>query len=170
MLTVLVGTLANRLSAWRDPDRLPGQGRFLAAADGVVQSIRRLDDGRTRVATYMRVPDVHVNRAPAAGVVLSVTAIAGRHRLAFTDSSDRNASVVWHFATELGDLELIQISGTVFRRIVPFVRAGDPVRQGQRIGYIRFGSRVDVYLPCGVAPVVRVGQRVRAGETRLDRG
>ncbi len=76
---------------------------------------------------------------------------------------------MWHFDTELGDIEMVQIAGAVARRIIPYLPAGSKVEQGERIGLIRFGSRVDTYLPEGVEPGVVVGQRTAAGVTRLDR-
>jgi phosphatidylserine decarboxylase precursor-related protein len=166
-LTALTGAM---LWFFRDPDRTPGTGRVLSPADGVVQSIDPWPDGRTRVAIFMSPLDVHVNRAPAAGTVTSVEHVPGGFVPAFNKDSDKNERVVWHFDTALGDIELVQIAGAVARRIVPYVAAGAKVAQAERIGLIRFGSRVDVYLPEGVAPAVIVGQRTKAGVTRIDRG
>ncbi len=166
-LTALTGAM---LWFFRDPERRPGTGRLLSPADGVVQSIDPWPDGRTRVAIFMSPLDVHVNRAPAAGTVTSVEYVPGGFLPAFNKDSDKNERVVWHFDTALGDLELVQIAGAVARRIVPYVAAGAKVAQAERIGLIRFGSRVDVYLPEGVEPAVTVGQRTKAGVTRIDRG
>ncbi|MBP2703460.1 phosphatidylserine decarboxylase [Microbispora sp. RL4-1S] len=154
---------------FRDPERAPGEGRLIAPADGVVQSIDPWPDGRTRVAIFMSPLNVHVNRAPAAGTVTSVEHVAGGFAPAFNKDSDRNERVVWHFDTALGDVELVQIAGAVARRIVPYLARGAKVAQGDRIGLIRLGSRVDVYLPEGMAPAVTVGERTTAGVTRLDR-
>ncbi|GAB3280214.1 phosphatidylserine decarboxylase [Actinocorallia lasiicapitis] len=156
--------------AWffRDPAR-EGEGLLLSGADGVVQSIQEWPDGRTRVAVFMSPLDVHVNRAPIAGKIISVDHIAGGHVPAFNKDSDRNERVVWKFATEIGELECVQIAGTVARRIVPYLEEGATVTQGERIGLIRFGSRFDVYLPQGIRPAVTVGQKTRAGETHLVR-
>jgi phosphatidylserine decarboxylase len=87
---------------------------------------------------------------------------------AFDKESENNERVVWRFDTELGEIEMIQIAGAVARRIVPYVPSGQKVERGQRVGLIRFGSRVDVYLPEGIEPAVEVGQRTTAGVTRLD--
>jgi phosphatidylserine decarboxylase len=111
--------------------------------------------------------DVHVNRAPIAGKITSVEHIAGGHVPAFNKDSDRNERVVWKFETDLGELECVQIAGTVARRIVPYLEAGVTVEQGEKLGLIRFGSRFDIYLPEGVEPAVVVGQKTRAGETHL---
>ncbi|MFB9582211.1 phosphatidylserine decarboxylase [Streptomyces goshikiensis] len=114
--------------------------------------------------------NVHVNRALLAGTVTSVEHIPGGFVPAFNKESENNERVVWHFDTELGDIEMVQIAGAVARRIVPYLPAGTKVEQGERIGLIRFGSRVDIYLPAGVEVAVEVGDRTRAGVTRVDRG
>ncbi|RVX42278.1 phosphatidylserine decarboxylase [Nonomuraea polychroma] len=155
---------------FRDPDRTPGDGRVLSPADGVVQSIDPWPDGRTRVAIFMSPLNVHVNRAPLAGNVTSVQHVAGGFLPAFNKDSDQNERVVWHFETTLGDIEMVQIAGAVARRIVPYLSAGAKVVQGERIGLIRFGSRVDIYLPEGISPAVSVGEKTVAGVTRIDRG
>jgi phosphatidylserine decarboxylase len=154
---------------FRDPERVPGQGRLVAAADGEVQSVERGPDGRTRIATFMSPLDVHVNRAPIAGTVTSVEHRAGGYLPAFDKDSDRNERIVWHFDTELGEVEVVQIAGVLVRRIVPYHAPGTKVERGERIGLIRFGSRVDVYLPPGISPAVAVGDHTQAGVTRLDR-
>ncbi len=155
---------------FRDPERTPGTGRVLSPADGVVQSIDPWPDGRTRVAIFMSPLNVHVNRAPVAGTVTSAEHVPGGFVPAFNKDSDKNERVVWHFDTSLGDVEMVQIAGAVARRIVPYVGVGAKVAQAERIGLIRFGSRVDVYLPEGIAPAVIVGQKTKAGVTRIDRG
>ncbi|MGP3932628.1 phosphatidylserine decarboxylase [Nonomuraea sp. KM88] len=166
-LGVLTGGM---LWFFRDPDRTPGQGRILSPADGVVQSIDPWPDGRTRIAVFMSPLNVHVNRAPLAGNVTSVQHVPGGFLPAFNKDSDQNERVVWHFATALGDIEMVQIAGAVARRIVPYLSAGAKVTPGERIGLIRFGSRVDIYLPEGITPAVSVGEKTVAGVTRIDRG
>ncbi|MEU0686256.1 phosphatidylserine decarboxylase [Streptomyces uncialis] len=160
---------AGMLWFFRDPDREITQGRVISPADGVVQSIMPWQDGRTRVAIFMSPLNVHVNRAPLAGTVTSVEHIPGGFVPAFNKESENNERVVWHFDTELGDIEMVQIAGAVARRIVPYVPQGTKVEQGDRIGLIRFGSRVDIYLPEGVDVAVEVGQKTTAGVTRIDR-
>ncbi|MEV0091092.1 phosphatidylserine decarboxylase [Streptomyces sp. NPDC050738] len=161
---------AGMLWFFRDPEREITQGRVISPADGVVQSIMPWKDGRTRVAIFMSPLNVHVNRAPLAGTVTSVEHIPGGFVPAFNKESENNERVVWHFDTELGDIEMIQIAGAVARRIVPYIPQGTKVEQGERIGLIRFGSRVDIYLPEGVEVAVEVGQATTAGVTRIDRG
>ena len=164
--TVATAAAAGMTWFFRDPPR-SGKGLLLSGADGVVQSIERWADGRTRVAVFMSPIDVHVNRAPIAGKITSVEHIAGGHVPAFNKDSERNERVVWKFETDLGELECVQIAGTVARRIVPYLEAGVTVEQGEKLGLIRFGSRFDIYLPEGVEPAVIVGQKTRAGETHL---
>ncbi|MFJ2112200.1 MULTISPECIES: phosphatidylserine decarboxylase [unclassified Streptomyces] len=160
---------AGMLWFFRDPEREIAQGRVISPADGVVQSIMPWKDGRTRVAIFMSPLNVHVNRAPLAGTVTSVEHIPGGFVPAFNKESENNERVVWHFDTELGDIEMVQIAGAVARRIVPYLPEGSKVEQGERIGLIRFGSRVDIYLPEGVDVAVEVGQTTTAGVTRIDR-
>jgi phosphatidylserine decarboxylase len=160
---------AGMLWFFRDPEREITEGRVISPADGVVQSIMPWKDGRTRVAIFMSPLNVHVNRAPLAGTVASVEHIPGGYVPAFNKESENNERVIWHFDTELGDIEVVQIAGAVARRIVPYVPRGCKVEPGERIGLIRFGSRVDIYLPEGIEPAVEVGQHTTAGVTRLDR-
>ncbi|MFF5971013.1 phosphatidylserine decarboxylase [Streptomyces sp. NPDC012769] len=160
---------AGMLWFFRDPEREVAQGRVISPADGVVQSIMPWKDGRTRVAIFMSPLNVHVNRAPLAGTVTSVEHVPGGFVPAFNKESENNERVVWHFDTELGDIEMVQIAGAVARRIVPYIPQGTKVEQGDRIGLIRFGSRVDIYLPEGVEVAVEVGQPTTAGVTRIDR-
>lgn len=156
-------------SFFRDPDRRPGEGAVLAPADGIVSMVERRPDGRVRIATYMSLRDVHVNRAPTDGVVRALVHIPGGYRPAFRKDSDRNERVFWTLETPLGEVELVQIAGVLARRIIPYRQPGERVARGERIGLIRFGSRVDIVLPPGIDPALSVGDRVRAGLTRLDR-
>jgi phosphatidylserine decarboxylase len=123
----------------------------------------------TRVSIFMSVFDVHINRTPVTGVIKNVVYIAGKFLNADLDkASEENERQ--HFLVERNDgvrIGFTQIAGLIARRIVPFVKAGDSVTVGQRVGLIRFGSRVDVYLPAGTASKVALGQRSVAGETIL---
>jgi phosphatidylserine decarboxylase len=172
---------------FRDPERVVPQGdaTIVAPADGLVTLITQvepplelqIDDGSgytglraglvTRVSIFMSVFDVHINRTPVGGTVRRVVYIPGKFMNADLDkASDENERQ--HILIERGDgllLGFTQIAGLVARRIVPFVKPGDIVGKGQRVGLIRFGSRVDVYLPAGTDPCVMIGQTVIAGET-----
>jgi len=113
--------------------------------------------------------DVHINRAPIAGTIRRLVYIPGKFVNADLDkASEENERQ--HILIDRGDGLMIgftQIAGLVARRIIPFVKPGDTVAKGQRVGLIRFGSRVDVYLPAGTAPKVLLGQKIVAGETVL---
>jgi phosphatidylserine decarboxylase len=178
------------LAFFRDPERVVPQGEDLivSPADGQVSLIVQVPpppelqamagegpglgaDPVTRISIFMSVFDVHINRAPVAGTVRRVTYIPGKFLNADLDkASDENERQQVLFERADGRLVgLTQIAGLVARRIVPFVKAGDIVAAGQRIGLIRFGSRVDVYLPQGTDASVVLGQTVIAGETVLAR-
>jgi phosphatidylserine decarboxylase len=175
------------LAFFRDPQRVTARddSYIIAPADGLITLIQKVppprelsaNDGTgviamttapvTRVSIFMSVFDVHINRAPIGGTVRRVVYIPGKFLNADLDkASEENERQ--HFLIERGDglqIGFTQIAGLIARRIVPFVKGGDIVAVGQRIGLIRFGSRVDVYLPEGTEPQVLVGQRVVAGET-----
>lgn len=177
------------LAFFRDPLRVTPQGdRFVVSpADGLITLIRKvdpprelvLDDGTgapglpagqvTRVSIFMSVFDVHINRAPIGGTVRRVVYIPGKFMNADLDKASED-NERQHILVERADgtrIGFTQIAGLVARRIVPFVKPGDILAAGQRVGLIRFGSRVDVYLPEGTEPRVLLGQRVIAGETVL---
>ncbi len=174
---------------FRDPERVVPQGEnsIVAPADGLVTLIQsvepppelQVDDGSgfaglpagpvTRISIFMSVFDVHINRAPIAGTIRRVVYVPGKYMNADLDkASEENERQ--HILVERGDglaIGFTQIAGLVARRIIPFVKPGDVVAKGQRVGLIRFGSRVDVYLPAGTEPKVLMGQRITAGETVL---
>lgn len=174
---------------FRDPERVVPQDdrAIVAPADGLVSLISQVepppelvaDDGPdnrglgagpvTRISIFMSVFDVHINRAPISGTIKRLVYIPGKFVNADLDkASEENERQ--HILIERGDGRAIgftQIAGLVARRIVPFVKPGDMIAVGQRVGLIRFGSRVDVYLPAGTDPKVLLGQKVVAGETVL---
>lgn len=173
------------LTAWctyffRDPVRsTPNrEGLVISPADGVIQMITEavppaeLDmpiEPLTRVSVFMNVFDVHVNRAPVDGHISGLGYRAGKFLNASLDkASEDNERQAVKIRTENGtEIAFVQIAGLVARRILCWVERDQPIRAGERFGMIRFGSRVDVYLPDGVAPLVVVGQRAVAGETVL---
>jgi phosphatidylserine decarboxylase len=165
---------------FRDPARVTPvrDGIVVSPADGRVSQIsnavppKELDLGERplpRISVFMNVFDCHVNRSPVAGRIERIVYRAGKFLSADLDKAsednERNAFVI---ATTGGQrIAAIQIAGLVARRIVPFAREGEAVGVGQRIGMIRFGSRVDVYLPEGTGALVAEGQTAIAGETVL---
>lgn len=151
---------------FRDPRRSVASG-VCAAADGRVTRIAR-NEGRILISIFMNIHNVHVNRAPLSGKVTRVYHRPGAHRLAFDKDSHSNERVIIDLETSLGPVRVIQIAGAFARRIVPYVMVGESVRKGQKIGMIRFGSRVDVILPeARIRPCVRVGDRVKAGSDSI---
>jgi phosphatidylserine decarboxylase len=177
------------LAFFRDPERVVPQDAkaIIAPADGLVTLIGEVDPPRElqvndgsgapglgtgkvmRISIFMSVFDVHINRAPIGGTVRRVVYIPGKFMNADLDkASDENERQ--HILIERADgvsIGFTQIAGLVARRIVPFVKPGDILAAGQRVGLIRFGSRVDVYLPAGTDPKVILGQKIIAGETVL---
>ena len=157
---------------FRDPERTIGPG-IVAAADGVITGITTIDDPDVGscywVKTFMNIHNVHVNRSPVDGTVTKVEHTPGGHLPAFKKDSERNERVTIHIAAPQGNIKVVQIAGTVARRIVPYIRVNDTVTRGSRIGLIRLGSRVDVYLPTTMAstPTVKIRDRVKAGEDTL---
>jgi phosphatidylserine decarboxylase len=155
---------------------------IVAPADGLITMIAKVppppelrgpdglaDGDYTRVSIFMSVFDVHINRAPITGRVKRIAYVPGKFVNADLDKASED-NERQHFLIESGDgvrIGFTQIAGLVARRILSFVREGDVVETGQRVGLIRFGSRVDVYLPAGTSPKVLLGQRSIAGETVL---
>ena len=153
---------------FRDPERTApnGPGLAVSPADGKVVLIRPEPDGRTRMAIFLNVFDVHVNRSPIAGQVKSVKYKAGKFlvasEVAASVENEQNTLVV---EGEGGSLEFSQIAGLIARRIVCDKKPGDAVQRGERIGLIKFGSRVDLLFGPEWTLAVKVGERVTAGET-----
>jgi phosphatidylserine decarboxylase len=184
-LWVPLGVAGVLLSLWciwffRDPERQPPTqpGVILAPADGRLLAIVKasppaeLDMGdapRTRISTFMNVFDVHVNRIPADGRITALHYRPGRFfNASFDKASVHNERMSVRMTTASGhDLAFVQIAGLVARRIRTELAVGQAVAAGARFGIIRFGSRVDVYLPDGIEPLVREGEVAVAGETIL---
>jgi len=174
---------------FRDPVRVVPQDdrAIIAPADGLVTLISQVppprelqnEDGSgsrgmgaergSRVSIFMSVFDVHINRAQVAGTLRRIVYIPGKFLNADLDKASED-NERQHFLIERSDgtqIGFTQIAGLIARRIVPFTKPGDIVAAGQRVGLIRFGSRVDVYLPVGTQPRVVLGQKVYAGESVL---
>jgi len=185
LISDILGWIGIGLTVWcyyffRDPERFPPEreGLIVSPADGIVSLIEPAvppaelglpDQPLTRVSVFMSVFNCHVNRTPISG---EITAIAYRPGKFFNASLDK-ASVDNErnsLAIRMADgrsIAVVQIAGLVARRIVCFTEIGAQMQTGERFGLIRFGSRLDVYLPEGVEPAVRLGQTMIAGETVL---
>lgn len=165
---------------FRDPDRVTPlrEGLIIAPADGRIAAIETVTpptemglgpDPRVRISTFLSVLDVHITRAPVSGKLVRSVYIPGAFLNAALDkaSEDNERRVMIIEKPDGTEIGVVQIAGLVARRIVPFVHEGDSVGVGERVGLIRFGSRVDVYLPPGKHALVAVGQLANAGETVL---
>ncbi|GLK85992.1 phosphatidylserine decarboxylase [Ancylobacter defluvii] len=179
-----LGWIAVLITVWicyffRDPERVTPlrEGLVVSPADGRVCLVGpavpppELGLGvepMSRICIFMNVFDVHVNRSPVAGRIERIAYKPGKFLSADLDkASEDNERSGLVLDTALGRIGVVQIAGLVARRIVGFKQEGDLLAPGQRFGLIRFGSRVDVYLPAGIAPLVAEGQRAVAGETVL---
>jgi len=170
----LVIGLALCLNFFRDPERAapPGEHRVVSPADGRVVAVvperedRFLGTTATRISIFMSPLNVHVNRNPVSGTVERVQHTNGKFRAAFADKAsldnERNAVVLESRGRRY---LMVQIAGAVARRIVCKLAPGDRTRRGERFGLIMFGSRVDLFLPADVRPLVARGDRVHAGTT-----
>ena len=176
-----LGTLATIWCAYffRDPPRTTPvrEGLVVAPADGRISQITTApppyelalgDKQLPRISIFMSVFDCHVNRSPVAGRIEKIVYQPGKFFNADLDKAstdnERNSLVI---ATTGARVAVVQIAGLIARRIVCFAREGHPLGAGERVGMIRFGSRVDIYLPDGTPPMVAVGQTAIAGETVL---
>lgn len=185
LISTTLGWIALAATLWlvfffRDPDRVTPlrEGLVVAPADGTIVSVEQavppqeLGFGpgeRTRISIHISVLDVHVNRSPVNGRVVRSLYVPGAFANPTLDkASEENERRALVITLENGDeLAVVQIAGVITRRIVTFAGEGDTLRVGQRFGLIRFGSRVDVYLPAGHPAHMATGQRAIAGETVL---
>jgi phosphatidylserine decarboxylase len=181
-----LGWIAAIITAWviyffRDPDRVTPlrDGLIVAPADGKVSLIEKVrppaelelgDEERIRVSIFLSVFDVHIQRSPLAGRIIRSIYVPGAFLNAAMDkASEENERRTIVVETSAGvKVAVVQIAGLVARRIVTFAHEGDNIGVGERFGLIRFGSRVDTYLPVGAFPLVAVGQRAIGGETVLS--
>ena len=179
ILYVGVPVLVFSFYFFRNPVRVPPKDEMLivAPADGIVSNIKpvvppkELDLGTepmTRISIFMSVFSVHVNRSPVAGTVHRLNYRPGKFvNVADKDSEDNERQEISLIATNGQKIGCVQIAGLVARRIYCPLKVGDKLGLGQVFGMIRFGSRLDVFLPDGVYPLVRPGQTMVAGETVL---
>ncbi len=182
LISSTLGWILLIVTAWiayffRDPDRVTPlrDGLIIAPADGRIVDIEKvppppelgLQGERTRISIFLSMLDCHVNRAPVAGRITRSIYVPGAFFSAKNDkASEENERRALVLETPTGvEIAVLQIAGMISRRIVTFAGEGDTVGVGQRFGLIRFGSRVDLYLPEGQSALVAIGQRMVAGET-----
>lgn len=155
---------------FRNPDRIipSGEGQIVSPADGRIVAVRKVESG-TKLSIFLSIFDVHISRAPISGSIVAQTYHPGKFHLAFDDrASIENERMDWILEGEV-PLKFSLIAGLIARRIVAWKKQGEKVARGDRIGLIKFGSRVDITLPKSSRIVVKVGDRVRGGETVLAR-
>jgi phosphatidylserine decarboxylase len=170
---LLLGTFV--LFFFRDPERTPPSDpdAIVSAADGhvleVVEESRGPNPGY-RISVFLSIFDVHVNRAPVTGRIEAIEYRKGRFHAAMrARASEENEQNAFHVSTEHGEVVFKQIAGWIARRIVCWKAVGDSVTRGERVGMIRFGSRMDVWLPEHVDILVSPGQHVSGGTSILAR-
>ncbi len=158
---------------FRNPARElpPGDRNLIAPADGKVMWVDEIErDGRKvlRIGIFLSIFDVHVNRAPVSGRVVSIDRSGDAYLAAFNSEGEtRNVQLAMGLETEWGRIDVVQITGLLARRIICQPQVGDWLERGVRYGLIRFGSRTDVVLPIGTVAKVAVGETVRGGRTIL---
>ena len=165
------------LQFFRDPARVPpaDADAVIAPADGRIVAVEKvrdeyLDREALKISVFMNVFNVHSNKSPIDGEVKNVWYTPGSFVNAdFDKASTENERNAIHLAAARGDVTCVQIAGLIARRILCYVKAGDTLARGQRYGFIRFGSRVDVYLPVTARSEVTIGQKVAGGRTILAR-
>jgi len=152
---------------FRDPERTIAPG-VIAPADGEIRDIKQ-EDNQYLISTFMEVNNVHVNRMPLDGHIKTMTHFPGYHLRAWKKESDLNERVKITMETAIGEVTVVQLAGLIARRVYPYIKAGDDLKKGDRIGIIRLGSRVDVYLPADKIQSipVKIGDPVKAGQDTI---
>jgi phosphatidylserine decarboxylase len=175
---LIIGLLLFILYFFRDPARaVPAdEALIVSAADGLVVGVEQIDEPdfhlgpMVRIAVFLSVFDVHVNRSPVAGTVKSTVYKAGQFLdVRHPDSSTRNECRSWWLETAQGPVAIRQIAGLIARRIVAWSEEGATLTRGQRLGMIRFGSRTEVFLPVECTVLVKPGDRVEGASTPIAR-
>jgi phosphatidylserine decarboxylase len=156
----LLALTAFILISFRDPKRLIGKG-IVSPADGTVKFVRHTG-GKLHVSIYLGALNVHVVRAPIYGTVKRMIHRKGAHHLAYKPESEDNERWVLTMNTPSGEVGVAMITGGFARRIMPYMKSGEMLKKGEKIGFIRFGSRVDILLPATFESNVVPGSKVRA--------
>ena len=170
-VAIFVAVAAFMAFFFRDPRRVAptGPGLIVSAADGRVTRIENNEETKL-VSVFLSPLDVHINRSPIAGKITSITYVEGKKTPATSDNAslvnERNSLII---EGEDMTVTCTQIAGILARRIVCWPRAGDNLERGQKFGLIKFGSRTDILMPANVEIAVRVGDRVKGGETIIGK-
>ncbi len=157
---------------FRDPERKIGKD-IVAPADGYIRDIYEIDDvdiGKCIILSiFMNIQNVHVNRMPIDGIIKEAIHLPGSHLPAFKKESEKNERFIIKIKTSIGMIKITQIAGTLARRIVPYIKKDDIINKGEKIGIIRLGSRVDLYLPNSKNLKIKVkkGDKLKAGESSV---
>ena len=152
---------------FRDPERVIGEG-IVSPADGRIRDLYQSND-QWFISIFMEINNVHVNRMCIDGRIINITHFPGYHLRAWKKESEFNERMVITMDTAIGQVTVIQIAGLIARRVYPYIKKGDVLKKGDRIGIIRLGSRVDVFLPVDKiqSVPVKVGDHVKAGQDTI---
>ena len=156
------------LNFFRDPERLVPMGinHIVSPADGKIISIRTQDDDYQVVSIFLNIFDVHVNRMPITGTIMDIEYNKGKFLMAFEHNAcDENERNIITINSLIGTIRLVQIAGLIARRIICYANKGKEIEIGDRIGFMRFGSRIDLILPTKINLEVKMGQKVMGNTT-----
>ena len=156
------------LNFFRDPERLVPMGinHIVSPADGKIISIRAQNDDYQVVSIFLNIFDVHVNRMPITGTIMDVEYNKGKFLMAFDHNAcDENERNIITIETAVGPIRLVQIAGLIARRIICYANKGKEMQIGDRLGFMRFGSRIDLILPNKIKLEVKLGQKVMGNTT-----
>ena len=158
------------LNFFRDPERLVPMGinHIVSPADGKIISIRTQDDDYQVVSIFLNIFDVHVNRMPITGTIMDVDYNKGKFLMAFEHNAcDENERNIITINSLIGTIRLVEIAGLIARRIICYANKGKEIEIGDRIGFMRFGSRIDLILPTKINLEVKLGQKVMGNTTTI---
>lgn len=152
---------------FRDPKRIIGKG-IVSPADGKIRDLK-IEENLVFISIFMGITNVHVNRMPVEGIITEMKRFPGRHLRAYKKESEYNERIIIDIDSPIGEIKLVQIAGLIARRIYPYIKKGDKLKKGDKIGIIRFGSRVDIYLPTNKIKNVnvKIKDKVYAGVTTI---
>jgi len=152
---------------FRDPERIIGKD-IVSPADGRIRDIK-IEQDQVFISIFMNITDVHVNRMPIDGTITEIKHFPGKHLRAYKKESEYNERVTIDVDSSIGNLRIVQIAGLIARRIYPYIKKGEKLKKGDKIGIIRFGSRVDIYLPANKIKnlAVKINDSVCAGVTTI---